>query len=210
MKKHDSLKQLNLNAVLDAIPIAFFIIDKKNRILDINQYAKRIADINPKETLMRMCGEALHCLRAKNAPQGCGTTEYCPDCVINNTITDSCSGQTIVKRKAELLVQKGGQQYKSVFLISASPFIENDENLTLFSLEDISELSLLRDLLPICSNCKKIRNDKEYWETIEEYMNHHFDTKVSHGICPDCSDQLYGEEDWYIQMKKDNRGKAGL
>ncbi|MCP4721174.1 MAG: hypothetical protein GY860_17105 [Desulfobacteraceae bacterium] len=67
--------------------------------------------------------------------------------------------------------------------------------------DDINELS---GLVPICSNCKKIRDDKGYWNQIESYIERHSQASFSHGICPDCSDKFYGDQKWYIKMKKNN------
>ena len=48
------------------------------------------------------------------------------------------------------------------------------------------KISSLEKLLPICSYCKKIRSDKDYWEEVEVYISEHTDTMFSHSICPDC------------------------
>ncbi len=66
----------------------------------------------------------------------------------------------------------------------------------------LDELKILRGILPICSSCKKIRDDKGYWNQIESYISHHSSAEFSHGICPECSDRLYGDQDWYIELKK--------
>ncbi len=55
----------------------------------------------------------------------------------------------------------------------------------------MDKVKLLSGLLPICASCKKIRNDKGYWEQIEKYIHNHSDAKFSHGICPDCLKKLY-------------------
>ncbi len=57
----------------------------------------------------------------------------------------------------------------------------------------LSEVKTLSGLLPICANCKKIRDDKGYWDILESYFMKHSDTKFSHGICPDCMKKLYPE-----------------
>ena len=44
----------------------------------------------------------------------------------------------------------------------------------------------LESFLPICSYCKNVRNDKNYWQQIESYMQSHVGTQFSHGVCPDC------------------------
>ena len=52
--------------------------------------------------------------------------------------------------------------------------------------EAIARVRQLRGLLPICSYCKKVRDDKNYWQQVEQYVSTHADVKFSHGICPDC------------------------
>ena len=53
------------------------------------------------------------------------------------------------------------------------------------------ELKVLSGLLPICSSCKKIRDDKGYWKQIELYIHEHSEAEFSHGVCPDCARELY-------------------
>ncbi len=55
----------------------------------------------------------------------------------------------------------------------------------------MSEVKTLGGLLPICSNCKKIRDDKGYWKQIESYITDHSDAEFTHGICQDCAKMLY-------------------
>ncbi|MEN8142514.1 MAG: hypothetical protein ABFQ82_02820 [Thermodesulfobacteriota bacterium] len=61
----------------------------------------------------------------------------------------------------------------------------------------LAEVKKLQNLLPICANCKKIRDEKGYWNQIESYIESRTDTKFSHGLCGECVEQLYGDEDWY-------------
>lgn len=63
----------------------------------------------------------------------------------------------------------------------------------------LSEVKTLSGLIPICSHCKKIRDDKGYWNQVEAYIQEHSDAKFSHGICRDCMQQYYSD---YIQEKK--------
>jgi hypothetical protein len=57
----------------------------------------------------------------------------------------------------------------------------------------LEEARTLRGLLPICSSCKKIRNDGGYWEQIEIYIRSRSDAEFSHGLCPECAKKLYPE-----------------
>jgi hypothetical protein len=56
-----------------------------------------------------------------------------------------------------------------------------------------SELKSLSGLLPICSNCKKIRDDQGYWQQLETYITEHSEADFTHGICNDCMTELYPE-----------------
>jgi PAS domain S-box-containing protein len=50
----------------------------------------------------------------------------------------------------------------------------------------LAEVNALRDILPICMYCRKIRDDADYWHTVENYISEHTTTRFSHGICPSC------------------------
>lgn len=52
--------------------------------------------------------------------------------------------------------------------------------------ETLSPVKQLQGLLPICYVCKKVRDDKNYWQQIEEYISNHTDAQFSHGLCPEC------------------------
>lgn len=66
----------------------------------------------------------------------------------------------------------------------------------------LNEIKTLSGLLPICANCKKVRDDKGYWNQIESYIQQHSEAEFSHSMCPECSDKLYGDQEWYIKMKR--------
>lgn len=57
--------------------------------------------------------------------------------------------------------------------------------------KSLTEVKKLSGLLPICANCKKVRDDQGYWKQIEEYISERSDADFSHGICPECARKLY-------------------
>lgn len=57
----------------------------------------------------------------------------------------------------------------------------------------LAQVKLLSGLLPICAACKKIRGDEGYWQQIEEFISDHSEAEFSHGICPECAQELYPE-----------------
>lgn len=75
---------------------------------------------------------------------------------------------------------------------------ERDRDRLIEELKDaLSKLKVLSGLLPICSHCKKIRDDKGYWNKIEAYIEAHSDAGFSHSICPECAKAQYPDLDVY-------------
>ncbi|MCP3951301.1 MAG: hypothetical protein GY697_03665 [Desulfobacterales bacterium] len=74
------------------------------------------------------------------------------------------------------------------------------ENMVIELQTALADVKTLSGLLPICSVCKKIRDDTGYWNQIEAYIHKHSGTRFSHGICPDCAREYYPDLDLY---KKD-------
>lgn len=71
--------------------------------------------------------------------------------------------------------------------------------------EALIEVKKLKDLLPICSYCKKIRDDQDYWSEVEEYIGKHSEAKFSHSICPDCFEKYVKPE-----LESFNHEKEGV
>jgi PAS domain S-box-containing protein len=61
--------------------------------------------------------------------------------------------------------------------------------------EALEKIKALSGMLPICSNCKKIRDDKGYWNQIEFYIREHSEAEFSHSICPECIEIIYPDLD---------------
>lgn len=59
--------------------------------------------------------------------------------------------------------------------------------------EALLNLKTLQGLLPICAHCKKVRDDQGYWTQIEHYVRSHSEAEFTHGICPECIEEHYGD-----------------
>lgn len=66
----------------------------------------------------------------------------------------------------------------------------------------MAHIKTLQDILPICAYCKKIRNDKQYWQQVEGYISDHSQAQFSHAICPDCYQK-------HVQPQLDKAVKKG-
>ncbi len=196
--------------LLDNSSDAIFSFDKKGRYLYVNEaFSKNVCDESPDYVIGKKIwdifskeeadkryalvqwvfknGEARNIEVRVPTPNGdtyhLTTVKPIFD-VQNNVSTVICIAKEITER---ILIEKEREK-----------LIEELQK----ALEDINTLS---GLLPICSKCKKIRDDKGYWNSLEEYIEKHSDASFSHGMCADCSDELYGKEEWYIGMKKKNK-----
>jgi len=85
----------------------------------------------------------------------------------------------------------------SMFFIYVSNPLLRELYKTIETLQDaLKKVKLLSGLLPICASCKKIRDDKGYWNQIESYIREHSEAEFSHGLCPECAKKLYPEIDF--------------
>ena len=76
---------------------------------------------------------------------------------------------------------------------------EEKERLIVQLTAALAEVKQLSGLLPICANCKKIRDDDGFWLRVEAYISDHSEAEFTHGICPDCIAELYPE---YVSTKE--------
>ena len=73
----------------------------------------------------------------------------------------------------------------------------------------VRQLGALRGLLPICSSCKKIRDDQGYWNQLEAYLEAHSDAAFTHGICSPCQERMHAEVSAQRRGGRGGRGAAG-
>ena len=98
------------------------------------------------------------------------------------------SGPIIIKGKKLL--------YSIIHDITERMHIEKErENLIKELQIALDEVKRLRGIIPICSQCKNIRDDKGAWDQMEKYISERSDVQFSHGICPDCAKKLYADLD---------------
>lgn len=183
-----------LRSVLDAVPSPMFVIDAGLCIRDANRAAT--AELAGQGSLIdrKLCGEVLHCANAVEPSGGCGTTPACRHCVVRNSVDKVLkSGSAAVRERAALEIVRNGAISRVESLITVSPFRHEGETLALVIIEDITDVVELAKLIPICSACKKIRNDQSYWESVDAYLTKHARLRFTHGICPDCAAKLYRE-----------------
>jgi len=179
--------------LLDAMPLMIFVVDSDLRIHDLNAAAATGFGLEPAASLQRRSGDVLQCLHAQESPAGCGSGPACRTCVLRTAVAESRGGHGITRRRTTADVLYDGRRTHMDLLITASPLPGTDAPRTLLILEDISELSTLRNIIPICAQCKKVRDDDTYWQSVESYFTRYAGVRFSHGLCPTCLTTLYPE-----------------
>ncbi len=186
-----------MREMLDGIPALIFIVDDDMRIHHSNTSAENRFGSDASKTASLRSGELLKCLNSAN---GCGKSEKCKNCVVRNSVAKSMNGQKIYRKKSTLYIKEKEEQHRLDLLITVSPIDFSDNKFCLLTMEDISEIISLRDIIPICANCRDVRNDEDYWESLEHYIGRYGDIQFSHSICPECREILYPQ---FYGVKKD-------
>jgi len=192
-----------MNEILDAIPSLIFVVDKDMRIFDVNKAASEYVALPPELMYQKKGGDILICLNSAADRGGCGRAQSCGDCLIRNSVSKTFKTNETVRSKNKLkLLTKNGVTDVFLYVTTAPLNYKGQDNLVLLILDDITELAELNRLLPICASCKKIRDDKGYWNQLEEYIKDYSGTKFSHGVCPDCIKKLYPD----LDLSKKDKG----
>ncbi|WP_372680042.1 PAS domain-containing protein [Desulfosarcina sp.] len=182
-----------LRGVLDAFPIPVLIVDKGLTIHDANHASKKLLGDDISAKLRELCGDTLGCIHAISRPGGCGTTDFCPECVLRQTSAAVAKGESSFRRLSKMKIQSDGRVQEKTFLVSGAPLQHAGRSYVILTLEDITELTELRKIVPICSFCRKVRDDDDYWQEVEHYFAKYSTIRFSHGVCPDCRKQHYSE-----------------
>ena len=72
-----------------------------------------------------------------------------------------------------------------------------------------NEIIKLQGILPICVKCKKIKDNDGYWSKVESYIEKYSEAQISHGLCEQCSMDMYGKEEWFQDAKLNENGYQG-
>jgi hypothetical protein len=175
-----------LRAVFDALPSLVFVVDQDVRIQDYNAAASALIVGERKTVLKQRAGEILHCIHSSEVPDGCGRSLSCKDCIIRNSVTEAFRGNRVVRRRARIELIRERDKLEIYALVTVSPFFFQEMSHALLVIEDISEIAELYRMIPICSVCGKVRDNKESWMRVEAYFKNTWDVDFSHGYCPDC------------------------
>jgi len=180
-----------LETVLAAMPVPSLLVDGEVRILHANPAAARLLRRTAVSVVRMKGGDVLRCLNAERSPSGCGTSDTCGSCIVRSSVDLAMRGGRIVRGRAMLEVVDDSRTSPLHLFVSASPFEHEGRPAVLLVLEDIGEIVELRSIIPICASCHKVRDDGDYWQSVESYFTRRLGVDFTHGLCPDCVARLY-------------------
>ncbi|MCX6967273.1 MAG: hypothetical protein NTZ46_05735 [Verrucomicrobia bacterium] len=180
--------------LLDAMPSAVLVVEEDVRIVDFNIAAQKFVGKEHAVVLQRRAGDLLHCLHSSETPGGCGHSKACRECPIRNSVDAALKGQTPPRQTVKLeLIAPGRKPAEALFMLTVAPLTFEERRLALVILEDIREITMLRQMLPICAHCKQVRDDANYWQSVESYLELNLDIDFTHSLCPHCAEQFFPE-----------------
>ena len=189
--ENTGLKNEFLQHLLDAVPSIFLVVDDDVRIHFFNKEAAKIIGHDAEYVLKKRGGEALHCLHSTESELGCGHSSYCKDCQIRNAVKAALDGKSVYRENVKMELSSDSHLQYVFYALTASPFEYECKERVLIILENISEVLQLRSLLPVCSRCNKLRDDQNYWVSVESYLKINLDQLTSQSLCPECVLKVY-------------------
>jgi AmiR/NasT family two-component response regulator len=161
------------------------------RAMNGRQAVEMAQTLQPEVILMDIIMPEIDGLEASRLIQ-----EKCPKPIVLLSAYDDVSlvshaGQ--VGAGAYLVKPPEAQQLRRAITIASARFADMMElrRLNHELQEALNQVKVLSGFLPICASCKKIRDDRGFWQQLEQYIAEHSDAVFSHGICPACAKNLY-------------------
>ncbi len=192
------LGRKELERTLDAISDWVCLIDLHSKILRTNRQAEQISGLSLRSIIGQTCCKIMH-----------GNEKTIPECplpiMIKTGKRESLEFQLPNRRWTQITVDpvrdERGQitgAVHSVRDITDQKELEHKQIKRLGDLNDaIKKQKTLSGILPVCTGCKKIRDDQDLWHPIELYIGSRSKAEFSHSICPDCAEILYPYLDLY-------------
>ena len=181
-----------VNNILESMIDSLIVVDSRGAIQTVNRAASILLGYGQEELIGKPIDAILTTSKGKELEIRAGK---------NGFENQEAYFKTKDGRKVPILfgrsVMKDDEGHLTRMVISGRDITERKrteeerENIIQQLQKALAEVKQLSGLLPICASCKKIRDDKGYWNQIETYIHEHSEAKFSHGICPDCFKKLY-------------------
>jgi PAS domain S-box-containing protein len=185
--------EVRLKTVLDTIQAGIVVIDPETHIIvGVNAAAAYMLGAPRQEILNTVCHK---CICAAEDGQ-CPITDLGEHFDNAEQVLLTAKGERIPILKTVVSVTLAGRKHllESFLDITERKRAEEERERLIEELQEaLAKVKTLSGLLPICASCKRIRDDRGYWQQIEAYIQEHSDAEFSHSVCPECARKLYPE-----------------
>lgn len=166
--------------IFDSLSSPVLLIDRSYKVVEANRAARERLNLPPEKIVGHPCFELTH--RVQDPCWHSGEVK----CPVKKAFETSERVRAIHKhrREGQVVVEE----------IVATPLDDggSDIDYVVEEFRNVTELLNLREnLLPICSSCKKIRDEKGEWHHVDNYIHRHTGTDFTHSVCPECFRRLY-------------------
>ena len=141
--------EIKLRALLEAVPCSILIIDDQMKVLTVNGSSLRTFGIPDAAILNHRWGNVLKCTHSRETPEGCGHSGFCASCQVRNTVLAALEGKGTRGVRTDFEFFIDGRTEKRLFSISAAPIAYEHQKMAVLTVEDVTELSYLRQRLRV-------------------------------------------------------------
>jgi PAS domain S-box-containing protein len=203
----------NFRDITSALGEGIYVLNDEGDVTFMNPEAERLLGWTTAELVNKNMHDMVHSQKADGTPL---SFEDCPVHAVTGTGKKYFSEEELFKSKdgtlfpvsvisTPLMCEDRAVASITAFRdITVRKQLEKDREKLISELQEaLQKVKLLSGLLPICASCKKIRDDKGYWNQIESYIKEHSEAEFSHAICPECGKKLYPQYYDKVWGKKD-------
>jgi len=209
MEKQQSEEALRISRqiledVTQGITESIFLISKDYKIRWANKTALNNIGLKMDEIASNCCYDVIHHLKSpcENSPEPCPLSELLATGIsrtVQQVHVDKEGNKLITEANVYPVKNDSGEVREIVYVLKDITervrMVEEIADKVKQLEASLSRVKQLEGIIPICMYCKKIRDDKEEWSRVEEYITEHSEANFSHGLCPECEKKMHAELD---------------
>lgn len=176
--------------LFDVIPVLALIVNQESEVFAINDAGKNLFGIDPNEVYLHRSGDVFNCIYRNDDLRGCGFGQKCADCIVRKSAMAAINGGKVQRAKGKLEIEQNNEYRLLNLLVSSVPMEYKGIKMAVVIIEDVSKITELAGLIPICASCKQIRDDQGYWTRMEKFIEENSEAEFTHDLCPKCIDAL--------------------
>lgn len=179
--------------LMETMPLAMLVIDDACNVRILNATAAKLLQTTQEDAHLKKYGDVFRCANTQY-PGGCGCSPRCSKCILRRNILQVLNHGSVSRDKGRFDLMFNGKIRRQTLLITSAPLQVESNRMVIILAEDVSLVTQMEGLIPICSSCHRICNDRGEWVNLEKYLLTHSEAELTHDFCPIC----------YAKMRSDH------